>query len=593
MPAEPDHSLASATREAADARAAVSASIDRVAAALDDKAIQRALGGRIIRRYRQDLDDVLGRLQEACRIVVIGDFKRGKSSLINALVGEHVCAAGVAQETIAITEVRYGAAMKAEIVLFGDERVALAPDELSRAKLEPIWRRFGERAERVVVTLPLPALRGMVWIDTPGTGDLFNSYDDAVASELRRADFLVYCVSARSPLAASESNFLKVAVGPHDFPKVVFAITMIDTVPSEGDVKRLRDRIQRKIEDTFPGAEVFHVSTSSEVPVPTNQLIQLRERVEATISEYGEQIQIDRQATQTIGTYDELRATVAALDTQLACKLEQVREALASEEQTEARLLEHAKAVRDQLSERFMDLADETTRWMKAFIDRLENDVAQSLANVSIEEVNRHLPLFLIDSLKHAMELCLDVHLQIITETIGKASEGVAGGVALAINADNSKQLLSATTLAFSKWRKEHAITFGSDVVWLGLLVKTAAQISNALRDNAKMRGYGQAFRSTLTTLREQLPGVIGKRYHKLADVAANDIAQHLRAVLAQRIASLRQADALQSADAEAGIQARTALTKLALLVETERKAIFAVREACGLAANAPTAIAC
>src|SRR5689334_16730737 len=73
------------------------------------------------RHERPDLRDRVEVAQErladpACRVVVCGEFKKGKSSLVNALLGARVCATDADVATAIPTYVRYGERLEAHVL---------------------------------------------------------------------------------------------------------------------------------------------------------------------------------------------------------------------------------------------------------------------------------------------------------------------------------------------------------------------------------------------------------------------------------------------------------------------------------------------
>ena len=126
-------------------------------------------------RVRERLAALRDRLAEArLRVLVVGEAKRGKSTLLNALLDRDVLPSGVTPLTAVTTTVRYGEDERAEVrFLDGHEEkhplAALA--ELVTERGNPGNRR---RIAGVTVYLAAPVLAGGVeLVDTPGTGSVF------------------------------------------------------------------------------------------------------------------------------------------------------------------------------------------------------------------------------------------------------------------------------------------------------------------------------------------------------------------------------------------------------------------------------------
>ena len=166
-------------------------------------------------RDREQLTALLDRLDAArLRVLVAGEAKRGKSTLINALLGRAVLPAGVTPLTAVTTTVRYGDDPRAE-VLFLDGHEEKQP---LTALMDLVTERGNPRNRRgiagVTVYLSAPVLAGGVeLVDTPGTGSVFE-WDTAAAHEaLRSMDAAVFVLSADPPVSASERDLLGTVAG--------------------------------------------------------------------------------------------------------------------------------------------------------------------------------------------------------------------------------------------------------------------------------------------------------------------------------------------------------------------------------------------
>jgi GTP-binding protein EngB required for normal cell division len=159
-------------------------------------------------RDREAIAALRDRLAAArLRVLVAGEAKRGKSTLINALLGRAVLPAGVTPLTAVATTVRYGDDPHAE-VRFADgheekQPLAALPD-LVTERGNPGNRRH---IAAVTVYLDAPLLAGGVeLVDTPGTGSVF-AWDTAAAHEaLETMDAAVFVLTADPPVSAAERD---------------------------------------------------------------------------------------------------------------------------------------------------------------------------------------------------------------------------------------------------------------------------------------------------------------------------------------------------------------------------------------------------
>ena len=195
------------------------------------------------------LDRTRARLDRTDTVVcVVGEFKQGRSALINALLGQDVCPVDDDLATMAVTTVRYGPAPGAIVHRRGAAATgeAVPPAELAGWVTErAIPNRLA--VEQVVVSLPHPYLeRGISLIDTPGIGGLNAAHAAATLAFLPVADVLVFATDASAELTRSELEFLAGAVDAG--PLVLVALTKIDMYPAWRRILEIDERRLREIE---------------------------------------------------------------------------------------------------------------------------------------------------------------------------------------------------------------------------------------------------------------------------------------------------------------------------------------------------------
>jgi GTP-binding protein EngB required for normal cell division len=161
-------------------------------------------------RDREQIAALRDRLAAArLRVLVAGEAKRGKSTLVNALLGRPVLPSGVTPLTAVATTVRYGEDPHA-VVRFGDgheEKHPLAAlDDLVTERGNPRNRR-GIAAVTAFVDAPVLA-GGVELVDTPGTGSVFAWDTDAAHQALETMDAAVFVLTADPPVSASERDLL-------------------------------------------------------------------------------------------------------------------------------------------------------------------------------------------------------------------------------------------------------------------------------------------------------------------------------------------------------------------------------------------------
>ncbi|MEV1293972.1 dynamin family protein [Pseudonocardia sp. NPDC049635] len=169
------------------------------------------------------------------RVLVVGEFKQGKSQLVNALVNATVCPVDDDIATAVPTLVRYGEETTVTLVRDqdGGERSERTPVPLEQlAEYVSEGGNPGNRAglTRAEVTLPRKLLQsGLVLVDTPGVGGLGSAHGAATMSALPTADAVLLVSDASQEYTAPEIDFLQAA--RKLCPNVGCVVTKTDLYP--------------------------------------------------------------------------------------------------------------------------------------------------------------------------------------------------------------------------------------------------------------------------------------------------------------------------------------------------------------------------
>ena len=147
------------------------------------------------------------------RVLVCGEFKRGKSCLLNALIGDNVLPMKIAPCTGTVTEVRYGALPKLTLLPTHDEPFTAPFEELR--KYTTIQGKKGELLRKVIVDYPSELCqKSITLIDSPGLNEDW-SRTKASLREIATADALVLVLSCEMALSRSELQFIETHLKPY------------------------------------------------------------------------------------------------------------------------------------------------------------------------------------------------------------------------------------------------------------------------------------------------------------------------------------------------------------------------------------------
>jgi predicted GTPase len=209
------------------------------------------------------LDPWLHRLDRPqVRIVVVGPFKRGKSSLVNAIVGAAVCPIDDFYATAVPTIIGYGPEPSARLVadVPGELEPMSVPidiNALRRHVTDNGMTGGALESARVEVTLPQQLLRdGLVLVDTPGIGGPVARHAATTLALLPDADALLVLTDASQEFTEPELAFLRQAAAV--CPNVYCVLSKVDLEPHWREVA---DANRRHLETAGIDAPVLPVST--------------------------------------------------------------------------------------------------------------------------------------------------------------------------------------------------------------------------------------------------------------------------------------------------------------------------------------------
>lgn len=186
-------------------------------------------------------------------LVVVGQFKRGKTSLINALLGADILPVAVVPLTSIATVMTYGDALGIK-VFFNDGRVTeIKPESLPEYVTEKGNPKNVKDVSEVIVTYPSRYLKGGVrLIDTPGVGSIYQHNTDVAYQYLPKSDAVLFILSVDQPMSRAELDFLKDVREYSD--KIFFLLNKADYL-NERDLKEALD-FSRSVLKEATGSDV-------------------------------------------------------------------------------------------------------------------------------------------------------------------------------------------------------------------------------------------------------------------------------------------------------------------------------------------------
>jgi len=160
--------------------------------------------------FTRSLEELQTKLRNnAFYLVVLGEFKRGKSTLVNSLLKTRLLPMAVVPLTSIVTVIRYGAEEKIEVELDSGKNISIARERLEEYVTERGNPKNVKGVNRVEIAFPSEKLQGGVHlIDTPGVGSIFESNTRATYDFLPKVDAALFLFTVDPPISRSELEFL-------------------------------------------------------------------------------------------------------------------------------------------------------------------------------------------------------------------------------------------------------------------------------------------------------------------------------------------------------------------------------------------------
>lgn len=160
-------------------------------------------------------------------VAILGQFKAGKSSFLNSIIGKPVLPVGVTPVTTVITRLCYGQSEKATVTFYDNTQSRIGLDQVELYISESKNPANKKNVEVVDIELPnLQYYEGLRLVDTPGLGSTFK-YNTEISQEwLPQVGMAIVAISSDRPLSENDLTLIRELM--EHTPKVVLLLTKVD-----------------------------------------------------------------------------------------------------------------------------------------------------------------------------------------------------------------------------------------------------------------------------------------------------------------------------------------------------------------------------
>lgn len=184
--------------------------------------------------------------QEQYDVVVCGEVKKGKSSFINALMGEEILPTNTQVATSQVCRIINSDTKEYNLVFTDGTRQQISRKDLSRygsqvdADMygEPIFRNH--QLDYIEVKYPLPNLpKSVALVDTPGIGAVYAAHEQITRNYLKRAAAVIFIIDPKNPIVRAEQEFITSVLNVTK--QIMFVMTKMDNY-DEGVIQTMISR---------------------------------------------------------------------------------------------------------------------------------------------------------------------------------------------------------------------------------------------------------------------------------------------------------------------------------------------------------------
>ncbi len=365
-----------------------------IASALGTKSLSDRVERELVRKLNED----------RFHLVVVGEFNHGKTTFVNALLGEHVLPVGVTPTTATIHHIRWAERPEAFVVTTNGERRTLPFNEAKRFAVG--GGASTEEVDYLEIGYPAPLLKERILlVDTPGVNDLSLQRADITYSYIPRADAVLFLLDAGQILKESERVFLNDKLLKASRDKIVFVITKWDLLSSEEQREALayaRVHLSTLVKEPV----VFPVSSESSIAHgrADSGFPELIAHLTGFLAEERGRILLDNALGEGLAVSDLLSKGVDARRRIIQMNAAQIDRRIEALEKDLAGQSGTIEQRRSQIREEVASIKTGAQKDLDRFVDDICRQLPNVIESAKPQDLKQFLPSFLEDAFKQWAE---------------------------------------------------------------------------------------------------------------------------------------------------------------------------------------------
>ena len=345
--------------------------------------------------------------EERFNLVVVGEFNHGKSTFVNALLGQAVLPAGITPTTATINHITWGDTPAATAHMEDGSTKEIELDRGPHALVDwvTIEGKDAAHVKFVDVRGPAPILRDRVTlVDTPGVNDINEQRAEITYGYIPRADAVLFLLDGAQVLKASERAFLEQRILRRSRDKIFFVIGKIDLLAPDEREETLRFA-RTHLTKVVPDPMIFPLSAKRQLSADpavreTSGMQPLLDHLGAYLTTSRGQVLLDNGIADALRTLGYLRQNLGIKRRSLSFELEELEARIGKVRSQLDGARAHLRAHHARIRAEADAVKAGVRLELETFVRELKARLPDEIDRVSGNDVKKYLQPFLEDTWK-------------------------------------------------------------------------------------------------------------------------------------------------------------------------------------------------
>lgn len=377
-------------------------------------------------QYVKVVDDLVTDLSEDKQIItVLGEFKRGKSTLINAMLGEALLPSDVTPTTAAIHVITHAEQHGFHTIYEDGRKISQELDRTNLANYTYEKHVDIQSIHHIEIETPFTKLEpNITLIDTPGVGDLNEHRLDVTYSYIPRSNLIIFVLDSTTPIRKEEMYYLEHSVLKMKFGEIIFIANFNDRLDEEEEEESreyITSRLNKVMNET--PYSLFMLSSKEALSQPNNV------EFNRLLSYVNQQIGVSDAAIKKMNFFasrvDKLfqlvEDEVQALEMLKSASHDELLQAKAEIEQFKEKKDEHASILEDYIQARGQEIIQITYKSIDYEKEKLKEYISDAIDlfdNKNFQQfVEKNIPVMIKNRI-HSWITAYSPHIEILLEKL-------------------------------------------------------------------------------------------------------------------------------------------------------------------------------